>query len=202
MLFGKRLKKRFISLTGLILIGLAVHFLDVQRPQPFDLFSDVPETTSEPDYYTVNSTFKEFNADGNLNHSISTDRLLHYPDRQEATLENPLIIAYDRTGRPDWQASALTGLVEGDGSHFQLNQNVIVWQEASTANTAAETTLKVKLETEQLFFDLDHDKASTEEDVRLITPDGITYANGLDADMKTGQISLKRQVKGHYPADH
>ena len=199
MLFGKRLKKRFISLIGLTVLGLAVHFLDVQRPQTFDLFSDVPDKPSEPDYYTINSTFLEYDTAGALSRSLTSERLLHYPDSEEPALEKPEIITYDASGNPQWQAVAQSGLVEGDGSHFQLNQNVIVWQMSEkTSEKSSGSDIQMQLKTEQLNIDLDKNQASSELPVKISTPDGDTKATGLFADLTTNRIVLKSQVKGLY----
>lgn len=200
MLFGKRLKKRFISLIGLTVLGLAVHFLDVQRPQSFDLFSDVPDKPSEPDYYTINSTFLEYDTTGVLSRSLTSERLLHYPDTEETSLEKPEIITYDAAGNPQWQAVAQSGLVEGDGSHFQLNQNVIVWQmsEKTAGQSSSASDIQMRLTTEQLNIDLDNNQASTELPVKISTPDGDTKATGLFADLTTNRIVLKSQVEGLY----
>lgn len=202
MLFGKRLKKRAISLAGLGLLGLAVHLIDTQRPQTFDLFSDLPDNPSEPDYYTVNSTFRSFNDEGIISHSISAQRLLHYPDSQETALTSPEIITFNASGSPLWQAKAQSGLVEGDGSHFQLNQNVIVWQSASDSDSKQmplNSATTIKLNTEQLTIDLDKDQASTDAPVTLTTAEGVTNAVGFFADMKQRLIQLKSQVRGLYP---
>lgn len=191
------------------MLGLAVHFLDVQRPESFDLFSDVPEAPSEPDYYTVNSTFREYNEAGVLSRSLTTDRLLHYPDTEETTLEKPVIITYDEQGKALWQAKADTGLLEGDGSRFQLNQNVIVWQmqndrpESASGPPKKTSTdeapqIQMQLTTVQLNIDMDNDQASTEKPVRITTTEGTTDAVGLFVDMNSHQIRLKSQVRGLY----
>ncbi len=201
MLFGRRLKKRFISLIGLTILGLAVHFLDVQRPQSFDLFSDIPETQSEPDYYTVNSQFLEYDANGNLSRSLKSERLLHYPDTKETSLEKPQITTYTPDGHPQWHATASTGLVEGDGSHFQLNQNVIVWQMAGSEVSGSkpdQQDVQLRLSTEQLNIDLDEDQVLTDQPVLISTSEGDTWAVGLFADMTTNKIQLKSQVRGMY----
>ncbi|OOV86484.1 LPS export ABC transporter periplasmic protein LptC [Oceanospirillum linum] len=200
MLFGKRLKKRFISLIGLMALGVAVHFLDVQRPQSFDLFSDLPDAPSEPDYYTVNSTFLEYNADGVLSRSLRSERLLHYPDIEETALVNPEIISYGSTGMPQWQAMANSGLVEGDGSHFQLNQNVIVWQISAEnlSDATIEAPVDMQLSTEQLNIDMDKNQVTTDKAIKIITQEGMTSAIGLFADLTTNQITLKNQVKSLY----
>lgn len=200
MLFGSRLKKRFIGLTGLALVGLAVHFLDVQRPQSFDLFSDIPQKQSEPDYYTVNSLFVEYDIEGNLSRSLKSERLLHYPDTREATLEKPQVTTYAPDGTPQWQAVAESGLVVGDGSHFQLNQNVIVWQVANDEESPGTGLYeaKLKLTTEQLTIDREKDQVSTEHPIRISTREGDTHAVGLFADMNTNKIELKSQVRGLY----
>lgn len=200
MLFGSRLKKRFVSLIGLAVLGLAVHFLDAQRPQSFDLFSDIPKTQSEPDYYTVNSEFLEYDINGNLSQSLKSDRLLHYPDSEETVLDKPQITTFEPDGSPQWQAVADTGLVEGDGSHFQLNQNVIVWQMAKNEAIEDTTTpeVQLRLTTEQLKIDLDNDQVSTDQPVLISTSEGDTRSVGLFADMKTNKIELKSQVQGLY----
>lgn len=201
MLFGHRLKKRFISLIGLTALGVAVHFLDSQRPQSFDLFSDLPEKPSEPDYYTINSQFLEYDANGNLSRSLQSERLLHYPATKETSLEKPQITTYTSDGTPQWQATANEGLLEGDGSHFQLNQNVIVWQMTARKAEDLKESQKVQLRltTGQLNIDLDNDKVSTDQPVLISSPEGDTRAVGLFADMTTNIIQLKSQVQGIYP---
>lgn len=199
MLFGSRLKKRFISLIGLGILGLAVHFLDVQRPQSFDLFSDIPDSQSEPDYYTVNSHFLEYDINGNLNRSLKSERLLHYPDTELTALDKPQITTYTPDGLPQWLAVANSGLVEGDGSHFQLNQNIIVWQMIKNdVSDSDKPDVRLKLTTEQLNIDLDKDQVSTEQPVLISTPEGDTRSVGLFADMTTNRIELKSQVQGRY----
>lgn len=210
MLFGKRLKKRFIGLAGLLVLGVTVHFLDEQRPQSFDLFSELPESPSEPDYYTVNSTFHEYGPEGIISRSIHSDRLVHYPDSETATLEAPELIAYSASGQPLWQALADSGLVEGDGSHFQLNQNVIVWQLADTAEVqpalsgkippegSLQDSVRMRLTTEQLNLDMDKEHASTGLPVRIDTPEGTTHAVGMFSDLNSRQLQLKSQVRGTY----
>jgi len=200
MLFGSRLKKRFISLLGLVILGLAIHFLDVQRPQSFDLFSDVPSAPTEPDYYTVNSTFNEFNEQGLLVHSLKTERLLHYPSTEETALEKPVITSYNDAGAPLWKASGDSGLLEGDGSHFQLNQNVIVWQigQQVSKQSANPNPIQMQLTTEQLNIDMDNNQASSDQAIRIVTPEGTTDAVGLFVDMSSNRIVLESQVEGRY----
>lgn len=199
MLFGKRLKKRFIGLAGLLVLGVTVHFLDEQRPQSFDLFSELPESPSEPDYYTVNSSYREYDASGRLSHTLHSQRLLHYPEQQQATLEAPELTAYRPEGIPDWHARSDQGTVESDGSHFQLNQNVIVWQLSDQAPYTQENPpVRLQLATDQLQVDMKREQATSPTKVYILTADSETRAYGLFADLKHNSIQLLRQVNSRY----
>lgn len=204
MLFGSRLKKRFISIAGLAALGLTVHFLDVQRPEPMSLFSDVPEQAEEPDYYTVNSTFREYNEQGVLSRTLTSQRLLHYPDSERATLEQPELASFSADGLPAWTARAEEGILEGDGERFQLNRQVVVRQRSATDGAAQADTRRADafvLHTEQLTVDLEKDQAFSREAVRLESAEGTTRAVGLEADLKNNSIRLLSQVRSEYRAD-
>ncbi len=198
MLFGTRLKKRVLGIIGLTLLGAVVHLLDTQRPKDIDLFSDVPDKPSEPDYYAVNSTYRTYDQDGRLVRSIQAERLLHFPDEQQTQLEAPLLITYDEQGRPLWHASSQRALIEGDGDHFQLNQNVIVWKSDLRSNLGQINKSQLRLLTDILNFDLIQDIAYTHAPVRLESDQGKMLADGLHANLKTNQIKLLANVRGSY----
>jgi LPS export ABC transporter protein LptC len=198
MLFGTRLKKRVLGIIGLTLLGAVVHLLDTQRPEDIDLFSDVLDQPSEPDYYAVNSTYRTYDQDGHIVRSIQAERLLHFPDEQQTQLEAPLLITYDEQGRPLWHASSQRALIEGDGDHFQLNQNVIVWKSDLRSNSGQMNKSQLRLLTDILDFDLIQDIAYTRAPVRLESDQGIMLADGLNANLKTNQIKLLANVRGSY----
>lgn len=201
MLFGRRLKKRVIGLTGLAALGVIVHLLDSQRPKSIDLFDGVEERSSEPDYYAVKSHYRSYAADGSLQHAIKADRLLHYPDTLQTHLEKPELRTYGMErgvkNQALWNAKSLEAFVEGDGNHFQLNQNVIVWK-GQTSQPETRTLTPIRITTDQLNIDLVTNKAYTSEQVLLETDQGRMQGKGLQADLKTSQVNLHEDVRGLY----
>jgi len=197
MLFGRRLKKRFIGVLGLAVLGVVVHFLDSQRPRSNNLFDGVDERPSEPDYFAVNSQYRSYNHDGQLEHSIRADRLLHFPDSRETRLEQPELSTYDVDGKALWNARSDKGLVEGDGNHFQLNQNVIVWK-GTSRQPEDKTLTPVRLTTDLLNIDLEKEQAYTDKTVLLEAERGDMQGKGLQANLKTSQIYLLEDVRGLY----
>lgn len=198
MLFGSRLKKRFLGLAGLAMLGAVVHLLDSQRPEDIDLFSDVPDKPSEPDYYAVNSQYRSYSENGKLHRSIQAERLLHFPDSSQTHLEQPRFITYNKQGQPHWHAQGRQAFIEGDGDHFQLNQNVIVWQSDSGQTSGSVENARLTLRTDLLNIDLLQDIAYTQSPVTLKTPQGKLEAVGLKADLQTSQVQLLDNVRGSY----
>ncbi|OPX54943.1 LPS export ABC transporter protein LptC [Oceanospirillum multiglobuliferum] len=198
MLFGKRLKKRAVSLIGLSILAIVIQFLDNQRPQPVDLFSDLPDQHLEPDYYTVKSFYKEFNTEGNLSRTLQSDRLVHYPESENTLMEQPLIITFNAQGSPLWQAKGDKGRLEGDGDHFLLTDNVMIWKTETLAAESATPSNDFKLKTESMSINLKDEYAHTKDPVELESNFGNTHAIGLEANLKTNQIKLLDQVRGTY----
>ncbi|OPX53755.1 LPS export ABC transporter periplasmic protein LptC, partial [Oceanospirillum multiglobuliferum] len=84
--------------------------------------------------------------------------------------------------------------------HFQLNQNVIVWQISAEnlSDATIEAPVDMQLSTEQLNIDMDKNQVTTDKAIKIITQEGMTSAIGLFADLTTNQITLKNQVKSLY----
>lgn len=199
MLFGRRLKKRFLSLIGLSAVAIVVQVLDSQRPQPIDLFSDLPEQHLEPDYYTVNSAFKEFNPEGNLSRTLQSARLVHYPESENTLMEKPLISTFSPEGVALWHAKGDKGSIEGDGDSFQLKQNVVIWKTSTTPpNNKTGDKMPFRLLTESIDVNFKTDIAQTKDAVELESDFGNTQAIGLEANLKSNQIKLLDQVRGTY----
>lgn len=193
MLFGKRLKKRVISILGLSTVAIVVQLLDSQRPRPADLFSDLPDQHLEPDYYTINSTFREFDVNGNLSRTLQSKRLVHYPENESTFMEQPLISTLNAEGSSLWQAKGDKGHLEGDGEHLSLTQNVVIWK---TEHSSSEPPLK--LLTDSIEVNFETNIAHSNSAIELISQFGATHAIGLEANMNNNQIKLLNQVRGTY----
>lgn len=197
MLFGKRLKKRVIGTIGLSAIAIIVQFLDSQRPQPIDLFSDLPDQNMEPDYYSVNSLFKVFDTEGRLDRTLQAGRLVHYPETEQTLIEQPLMSTFSASGTASWLAKGELGQIEGDGDELQLRQNVVIWK-PNTDTTSNASEVDFKLLTDAIHVDFKTDQAHTQHSVELISKFGNTQAIGFEASLKSNQIKLLDQVRGTY----
>lgn len=198
MLFGSRLKKRFLGLAGLAVLGAVIHLLDSQRPEDIDLFSDVPDKPSEPDYYAVNSKYRSYDESGTLHRSIQAERLLHFPDSAQTHLETPLLITYNPQGQAQWHAQSKQAFIEGDGDHFQLNQNVIVWKADSGKQQNNIENARLKLLTDLINIDLLQNIAYTQSPITLDSDNGHIEAVGLKVNLNTHQVQLLDNVRGSY----
>jgi len=104
-------------------------------------FNDVPNENNQvteilgldgvPDYYSENFKLQQFNEQGVMQSVINTDRLLHYPDQQQAFLESPEITLYGTEG-DIWKITSVTGSITDNNSNVTLTDDVVLLLHSKT----------------------------------------------------------------------
>ena len=143
--------------------------------QGFDQFIDQPRWSGR-------------DSRGQPDHSLSAERLEHYPARQASLLHNPrLQTAADKD--PVWTATAKQAWLPDQGQPLTLQEKVVVTVE--TKATGAQKTLT----TEQLQIDTALNQASTDFPVRIKTAHSLVTGTGLRADLGSHRLLLHHQVR-------
>ena len=160
-------------------------------PNEDNLVTDILGLDGVPDYYSETLKFQQFNEKGVLQSVINTDRLLHYPDQQQAFLESPEIILYGTEG-DTWEVTSGKGSIADNNSKMTLTEDVLL----RLLNKAKQQ--KVVIKTDSLNYNVSEQTLWTDSDVFAETKQGSFNAKGLKILIKSEHIFLKEKVRIHY----
>ncbi len=144
-----------------------------------------------PDSVIYNLKQQHFNNQGKLAYSMQAKHANQFEATAVAQL-NSLSITLFNAGKPDWHASAQTGLTANNGELIELNGNVIVQQNKVTHENP--TTLS----TISLLLSPKKEYAETQEPVTIQQGTSVTHAIGMNVDTRAGKITLLSNVKSRY----
>ena len=166
-----------------------------------NFFNEVPNENNQvteilgldgvPDYYSETFKLQQFNEQGVMQSVINTDRLLHYPDQQQAFLESPEIIMYGTEGDV-WEITSVTGSITDNNGNVTLTDDVVLLLH-SKANQQ-----KIVIKTDSLNYDVSEQILWTDSDVFAETKQGTFNTKGLKILIQTEHIFLKEKVRIHY----
>lgn len=142
----------------------------------------------DPDFIVENFTLKRFNAEGNLQHTLRAVKMIHYPDDDTTTVDQP-DLAYTGGAEPA-RARAKQALVSPDGEQVVLVGDVVAVREAGDQGDATTLTTSV------LTVFPDDEISRTGEPVTITRGRSVIHGVGLEANNLTGIASLLGQVRG------
>lgn len=163
----------------------------------FTYFTDKPHTKNlvntkiTPDAYMENVVALVLDKQGKPNLRIATPKLVHYAEKDTATLQTPELTLYRKSPTP-WYINADTGTTADGVENVTFKDNVVIHHAADENNPA--TIIK----TELLYVKPNKQIAETPAPITLIQPGLKVSATGLNADMNTGNIKLLSQARGEY----
>lgn len=142
----------------------------------------------DPDYWVERFEVRRFDIDGQLQHTLVADKLVHYPDDDTSVVTAPHI-SYRR--QPPSEISARMAYVGRDGKEIDLVDEVKVIrhgaEDGSPATVLGTRTLKV--------FP-DDERARTHDPVVITRGNSIMHGSGLELDNKSGITVLHGRVTG------
>lgn len=152
-----------------------------------------PKSGPRAEFFIENAVSSHFDDQGFLSQELSSDSLVQFSTIKIAQLSHPKLKLYQQQQQqPAWQLTAERGTIISNGERVELTKDVQL-QSADNTHQLNTEALTIYPETKQL----DSDQALT-----LHTPEGVTTAIGLAADLNQEHISLKQSVKGLYHATH
>lgn len=154
-----------------------------------------PALAEEPDLYLEDGVVTQYRADGSLDYRLAAERISQFeqprqPGDRLAVLVEPRLALY-RQDAPPWQVRAAEGTLRqapaaaGGEERMELRGNVQLVQQL-----AGEAEVR-EVRTDALTIFPARQQASTDAGVVLLAALGRASAAGLEADLGSGQLTLR-----------
>ena len=140
------------------------------------------------DYSMADFTIIKMNALGKPHRILSGSEMSHYPDDDSIEVINQISHFIDEED-DTWLILSDKGRTLQGSDQVQLTGNVIITRPENK---------EIELYTERLHIDMKTEIADTDLPVRMVSPSGVSYGTGLDADFKTSIVKLHSKVRGIY----
>jgi lipopolysaccharide export system protein LptC len=187
MNFASRIR-HWLPLLPLLALLAATYWLN-QQVLPA---STQPEKKRhDPDAIMENFSATNLNMQGQPDFILAAKKLLHYPDDDSTTVDEPRITMLS-PGQPKIHATAEHGTVSSKGDEVFLRDNVNVLREASAQQG------QMTLQTQYLHILPYQDLADTDRAVTIVDTHSIVHATGMEMNNKTRTLKLLSQVKSEY----
>ena len=149
----------------------------------------------DPDAIVENFSATNLNEKGVPNFIMSANKMLHFPDDDSSTLEEPRITMLS-PGQPAIHATAKSATISSKGNEVVLQNDVEVSREATIRQDG------FKLQTEYLRIVPDRNLADSDRAVTLVDTHNIVHAIGMVLDNNLRTLKLLSQVRSdHVPDD-
>lgn len=159
---------------------LEQHYSDARAPEK-----------DRVDYYFVNFTFAETQADGSVVRRVSGQHLTHWKTQQQSTIIAPVIDdGVDPQRRINTRAS--TAYLNQQTQQARLQGNVHSHQASHDSKGGFD------LYTDHLDYDLKNRVASTDAKVDITTPSGTIQAVGMNAKLDEDLLRFNADVHSTY----
>ncbi|MDO8696512.1 MAG: LPS export ABC transporter periplasmic protein LptC [Pseudomonas sp.] len=183
----KKLRLSLILATLAAFLG-AVGYWNI-RPASFAQQTS-GSTENDIDFYVINAKSTQFQPDGKLASSMTSDKLEHFKSSDITLLSKPDLLLYRGTELP-WHVQSARGEVAPEGTQVELIDAVRV------ARTDAKGRPTI-LTTSRLTVFPDKEYAQTEQAVRIEAANGVTTAQGMKAYLNDGRMLLLSNVRGQH----
>lgn len=148
----------------------------------------------DPDAIVENFSATRLNEQGMPSFIMAAKKMLHYPDDDSTTLDEPRITMLSAE-RPAIHASAEHGTVSSNGEEIFLKDGVEVLRDASTKQD------QLALQTEYLHIIPDQNLTNTDRAVTIVEDHTTMHAIGMEMNSVTRTLKLLSQVRSdHVPS--
>lgn len=145
----------------------------------------------DPDAIVENFSATSLNEQGVPDFIMAATRLMHYPDDDSTTLDEPRITLLS-PGQPAIHANAEHGSISSKGEDVYLRDNVKVLREASSQQG------QLTLQTEYLHISPDQNLADTDRAVTIVDANNTVHATGMELNNKTRILNLLTRIRSEY----
>ncbi|MCG8383332.1 MAG: LPS export ABC transporter periplasmic protein LptC [Gammaproteobacteria bacterium] len=149
------------------------------------------DVSKKVDYYLENFKITQLNELGQPNYSLSGHKLIHYRDTDTADVIDPTLFVTGKDAS-QWKIVAERAWISKNNEYIHLLGKVDIQRQEKKSNPGLSImTSNLKIRTQDHF-------AETDDPVVLQSVSWHAEANGLSANLTTGQFSLLSNVKGMY----
>lgn len=187
---------RFTKISSIILLIAFLNYSFQQRDERQIEVTEILGTQTVPDYYAEEIEIRQFGQYGQLKSVIQTKKLSHFPNQQQANLEQPMLTI----------TSAIGGTVSvkaNSGSIFDVSQNINLEDGVKLSSIGENKSEKFSLNTESMKYTPNTNILWTDETVNaeslFDTSLFATYsATGFKMDLAKQQLNFNKNVVIHY----
>lgn len=149
----------------------------------------------DPDAIVESFSATNLNEQGVPSFIMAAKKMLHYPDDDSTTLEEPRITMLP-PGQPAIHASAKSATISSRGDEVILHDDVEVLLEAGKRQDS------YKLQTDYLRIFPDRNLADSDRAVTMVGTNNTVHATGMELDNNTRILKLLSQVRSDYVPDN
>ena len=147
-------------------------------------------TRHDPDYIVENLAATRFGPDGKPRHTLTANRVTHYPDDDTTHLGDARLREFSQVAPVT--VTARTALVSSNGEEVFLHDSVKV------VRAPYGTHSSLTLETDYLHVIPDNDFAQTDQPVKIYDADTVVTGVGLEFNNATRIVKILSNVRGTY----
>ncbi|MBB3169152.1 LPS export ABC transporter periplasmic protein LptC [Simiduia aestuariiviva] len=190
-------KKILPAIVALIVIAYLFIF-ETPSTRLFDKPSD-QATQKAPAFFMTDFVSSQYDENGRLSQQLRGLRADHFQPKGKASAKDYTLVQQLKADiyNPDqapWHIVADKGRATHRGDRIELTGNVHLFQKDPVKGVT-------ELFTNKLIYFTKRQVAQTNAPVKIVTPQGVTTAKGLKANIKTEQFTLTKKVKGIYEPD-
>ena len=157
-----------------------------------------PALAEEPDLYLEDGVVTQYRADGSLDYRLAASRISQFeqprqPGDRLAVLVEPRLALY-REDAPPWQVQAAEGTLRQAPATAGGEERVDLRGDVRLVQAAAGEGEVREVRTEALTIYPARQQASTDASVVLLAALGRASAAGLEADLGSGQLTLRSGI--------
>lgn len=184
-------QRRLISILIFAVIAILVGGLGYWNFSPDDGPARVTSREDDDiDFYVLNATTTQYQEDGQLRYTMTTDKAEHLKSTDITLLDNPKLDLSRGTEYP-WKVSSRNGEVSPGGEEVELIEDVRVARTDERGRSTVVTSSRMTV-----FPDKDY--AETAQPVRIEAANGVTTATGMKAYFNDSKIELQSKVRGQH----
>jgi lipopolysaccharide export system protein LptC len=187
-MMAARVDKRYLGLLALVLVAVASIWLQRSAGPGAQHVTGIEKS---PDYFLEEFVAKTMDAEGRLNQQLEAKSMVHFEGENVADLVAPHFTSY----RPDgqvWTIKSETAKAYHDQDLLLLQGAVAIRRQPLAEDGP------VDINTRELKIYQSSELAETSEAVEIRDHRGVTWGEGMKADMKEGHLQLLSKVRGEY----
>lgn len=153
--------------------------------------TQVQTVETRPDYVIDDLRSQNFNADGQIDNSVTAVHMEHFDSSNMTFFTQPVYLVYPTKGQTQWRLSANTGNLNKNTGKVVLKDNVII--DAISPKDPIQS-----LSTSVLELDLNTMIMTSDEIIFVKGENFKIQGKGLYADLNAQEVELLSQVEGKY----